>query len=59
MKNAAYYGGDIRFIKTDNLRDFQISGEFSHYLSEAGNQVIKGSALQVNDLIVTIIGAVL
>ena len=57
MKNEAYYGGDIRLVKTDNLREFTISGAFSHYLSQAGNQVIRGSALQADDVIVTIIGA--
>lgn len=57
MKNESYYGGDIRFVKTDNLREFKISGEFTHYLSEAGNKIIGRSALQNGDLLVTIIGA--
>ncbi|MBN1627240.1 MAG: restriction endonuclease subunit S [Deltaproteobacteria bacterium] len=57
MKIESYYGGDISFVKTDNLRDFKISGEFSHYLSKSGNEIIKRSALKNDDLIVTIIGA--
>ena len=57
MKVEAYYGGDIRFVKTDNLRSFEISGQFTHHLSEDGNEVIKKSELQEKDLIITIIGA--
>ena len=57
MKVMSYYGGDIGFIKTDNLRSFEISGQFTHHLSEMGNEVIKKSELQERDLIITIIGA--
>ena len=57
MKIDSYYGDEIAFVKTDNLRDFKISGEFTHYLSKLGNEVIKRSKLQAGDIIVTIIGA--
>ena len=57
MKIEAYYGGNISFVKTDNLREFDISGEFTHYLSESGDKVIQRSSLKKDDLIVTIIGA--
>ena len=57
MKNESFYGGNIRFVKTDNLREFRISDEFKDYLSEAGNAVIRRSSLKAGDLIVTIIGA--
>jgi len=57
MKVESYYGGNIVFVKTDNLREFEISGEFTHRLTETGNEVIKRSVLQTGDLIVTIIGA--
>ena len=57
MKVESYYGGNIHFVKTDNLREFKISGEFSHYLSESGNEVIGKSSLKDGDLIITIIGA--
>ncbi|MCI4405954.1 MAG: restriction endonuclease subunit S [Sulfuricurvum sp.] len=57
MANEKFYGGDIKFIKTDNLRDNFIKPEFNHYLSDLGNQEIKRTQLQVNDIIVTIIGA--
>ena len=57
MKNEGFYGGTIKFVKTDNLREFAISEEFDHFLSDSGNQVIKNSELQPNDVIVTIIGA--
>ncbi len=57
MKIDSYYGDEIAFVKTDNLRDFKISGEFTHYLSKIGNEVIKRSELQAGDIIVTIIGA--
>lgn len=57
MKSESYYGGNIGFVKTDNLREFKISGEFTHFLSDSGNAVIKRSSLKSNDLIITIIGA--
>lgn len=57
MKIESYYGGDIRFVKTDNLREFKISGEFNHYLTKSGDTIIKRSSLKAGDLLVTIIGA--
>lgn len=57
MKVASYYGGEINFVKTDNLRSFQISGQFTDHLSDAGNAIIGKSALRERDLITTIIGA--
>ena len=57
MTNESYYGGHIRFVKTDNLREFKISGAARHYLSESGNKIIQRSELKPRDLIVTIIGA--
>jgi len=57
MQIDSYYGGTIKFVKTDNLREFNITGEFNDYLSESGNSIIKRSALKAGDLIVTIIGA--
>lgn len=57
MKNDNYYGGNIKFIKTDNLRDNFIKLPFTHYLSEEGNKLLSRSSLRKNDLIMTIIGA--
>jgi len=57
MKEEKFYGGTVKFIKTDNLRDNKITGGFSHLVSEEGNKKIKNSSLQVDDVIVTIIGA--
>ena len=57
MKNERFYGGNIKFIKTDNLRDNDIKFPFSHYLSELGNSEIRRTELQENDIITTIIGA--
>ena len=57
MKVGSYYGGTIRFVKTDNLRQFAVFGQFTHYLSESGNALIGNSELKDGDLIVTIIGA--
>ncbi len=57
MKVESFYGDEIAFIKTDNLREFKISGQFTHHLSESGNEIIGRSSLQDGDLIVTIIGA--
>ena len=57
MKVESYYGGNVKFVKTDNLREFKISAEFTHYLSDSGNEIISRSALQKGDLIITIIGA--
>lgn len=57
MKNDKFYGGNVNFIKTDNLREHYIEGEFTHKLSEEGNKIIKRSSLKENDVLVTIIGA--
>ena len=57
MKITRYYGGDIKFIKTDNLRENRVSPPFAHYLSEEGNEIRKNSALKKGDIITTIIGA--
>ena len=57
MKNESFYGGEIKFIKTDNLRNNEIKPPFSHYLSEIGNAQIKRTELKENDIITTIIGA--
>ena len=56
-KVDSYYEGEISFIKTDNLRAFEITGQFADDLSESGNEVIRRSALKEGDLVVTIIGA--
>lgn len=57
MKNDGFYGGKIKFIKTDNLRDNDIKYPFSHYLSDLGNAEIKRTELKEDDIITTIIGA--
>ncbi|MHB2150142.1 restriction endonuclease subunit S domain-containing protein [Calditrichota bacterium LG25] len=57
MKREEYYGGKIKFIKTDNLREFNITENYTHMLTDIGNEIIKRSALKENDIIVTIIGA--
>ncbi len=57
MKNDSYYGGNINFIKTDNLRENEITADFTDKLSEAGNKIIRRSSLKEKDIIVTIIGA--
>jgi len=57
MKNRGFYGGEIKFIKTDNLRDNFIKPYFENYLSELGNNDIKRTQLKQDDIIVTIIGA--
>lgn len=57
MSNAAFYGGDIALIKTDNLHDNSICGSFSDYLSAEGNAVIARTALISRDIIITVIGA--
>ena len=57
MESHSYYGGRTRFIKTDNLREFRITQDFRHYLSESGNAAIRRSELRPKDLIVAIIGA--
>ena len=57
MKKDEFYGGNIKFIKTNNLRDNYIKPYFEHYLSELGNNEIKRTQLKKDDIIVTIIGA--
>lgn len=57
MKVDRFYGGPVKFIKTDNLRENRISGEFSHTLTPEGNKEISRSSLKEGDIITTIIGA--
>ena len=57
MKNDSFYGGNVRFIKTDNLRDNEIREPFTHMLSASGNNEIKRTELKEGDIITTIIGA--
>ncbi|HQK40958.1 MAG TPA: hypothetical protein PLO52_12695, partial [Flavobacterium alvei] len=57
MTNESFYGNDVKFIKTDNLRDNFIKPFFNHYLSKKGNNEVKRTELKVNDIITTIIGA--
>ena len=57
MSNKRYYGGSIKFIKTDNVRVNYIKPVFNHYLSEEGNNLISKTALRELDIIMTIIGA--
>lgn len=57
-KNAGYYTpGEVKFIKTDNLREDRIDTSEVHLLSELGNSRIAASELKRDDVIVTIIGA--
>ena len=57
MKDSRFYGGNIKFVKTDNLRENEIKEPFSNYLSNFGNSEIKRTELQEGDIITTIIGA--
>ena len=57
MKIERFYGGEISFVKTDNLRENKIVDVFTDYLTAEGNEEIKSSALEADDVIVTIIGA--
>ena len=57
MKDSRFYGGNIKFVKTDNLRDNEIKEPFTNYLSDLGNSEIKRTELQEGDIITTIIGA--
>jgi len=57
MSEESFYGGDVKFIKTDNLRDNQIVENFNHYLSDKGANKLKNALLKEDDIIVTIIGA--
>jgi restriction endonuclease S subunit len=57
-KNPEYYSnGNVKFIKTDNLRADYIDTLGVHMLSERGNLKISASELHPDDIIVTIIGA--
>ena len=57
MKNEKYYNGSINFIKTDNVRENEITADFIDKLTVEGNNRIKRSSLKENDVIATIIGA--
>jgi len=57
MANIKNYGGNIKFIKTDNLRVNHIKPQFNHYLSDTGNKLIGKTSLQKKDILITIIGA--
>lgn len=57
MQVKSFYGGNIPFIKTDNLRSNNIVRTFKDYLTEAGAFDLKSSELKENDVILTIIGA--
>ncbi|WP_156472785.1 restriction endonuclease subunit S [Ferrovum myxofaciens] len=57
MKIERFYGGEIRFVKTDNLRENKIVDVFTDYLTVEGNEEIINSALKADDVIVTVIGA--
>lgn len=57
MSEESFYGGDVKFIKTDNLRDNHIVENFNHFLSEKGANKLKNALLKKDDIIVTIIGA--
>lgn len=57
MKEERYYGGNIAFIKTNNLREGFITTPFDNYLTDEGNATIDRTSLQEGDIITTIIGA--
>lgn len=57
MKIDRFYGGEISFVKTDNLRENKIVDVFTDYLTVEGNDEVKSSSLKADDVIVTIIGA--
>ena len=46
MKNDSYYGGCVAFIKTDNVREFNIKPAFTHYLSALGDAEISSTRLK-------------
>lgn len=56
-KIESYYNGEIALVKTDNVRNFKITGDFTDYLTVKGNNKIKNSSLKDKDLVMTIIGA--
>ncbi|MCD7837898.1 MAG: restriction endonuclease subunit S [Clostridiales bacterium] len=58
MKEPRYYeGGVYPLIKTDNLRENAVVGEFTDHLTQQGYDKLKNVHLQPDDIIVTIIGA--
>lgn len=57
MKDQNFYGRDYHFIKTDNLRENEIRGPFTDYLSKKGYDTLNRVHLRAGDIIVTIIGA--
>ena len=57
MQVDRFYNGNIKFIKTDNLRENQITDDFTDYLTEEGAKELSKTNLQVDDVITTIIGA--
>jgi restriction endonuclease S subunit len=57
MKIDRFYGGDICFVKTDNVRENKIVAPFTDYLTDAGNADVVNSQLAVGDIVLTIIGA--
>lgn len=57
MADESFYGGEIKFIKTDNLRENQIIENFSDYLTDKGANKLKNALLQEDDVVLTIIGA--
>ena len=57
MANHSFYGTEIKFIKTDNVRDNYIKPFFNDYLSAKGNEEVKRTELKENDILTTIIGA--
>lgn len=57
MQNDSFYGGSVKFIKTDNVRENKITDFFTDYLSDKGASELKKSNLISGDVITTIIGA--
>lgn len=57
MKVDRFYGGEIAFIKTDNLRENNIVEFYTDYLSADGDCELNSSRLKPKDILVTIIGA--
>jgi len=56
-QNEKFYWWNIKFIKTDNLRENYINHNFNDYLSEQWNDELRASELKKWDIIVTIIWA--
>ena len=57
MQNDSFYGGSVKFIKTDNVRENKITDFFTDYLSDKGASELKKSNLISGDVITTITGA--